>query len=1530
MLFVWYCFQEDVGQLLQRIQVLMEQFNLDEVIGEGKRQPVLEQYFCVWLLLVLNELRMQVGAAIGDLAHWLMTLMPVDMYESGLRPCPNNLASFLLSTTRCSKDLTEDVLEGAIPAWVFVANETFHATPTGKVGITHDNDNEEEDLCWEDYLHHVNLDALVGGKATPVSAIDFTQGLVYAVWRTSQLLGEGEQQVVDWLRQLSPLPLSKEQLENLVIMIGQLHIHLEEHPEDIHELECAIIPQLQNEHCASQSSSDGEKVANSPLRVEAYNSCVSEEDGSNVQAYNSCKSKKDANTHIYISPKSKKGKSNVWSTKKMSAMKNKKGSPTLQTPRHKKTKRLKSLVSNMNVKDHKSNYSKKTTVSSPSQIIASEGDTQSDNHPDDSDATLVHSNTNITLAKPESMLDGAINQIPLDSTAICEPNPTVLSHSRSKYITEQCAVVTAPTISSVKSKETKVTSQLSKKTVVTNGSSTGTATNNQLCTETVAMIESCEDTVAIPNLDEDIVTTTKTSKETETTTKTLEESITNDDPDKEIADISGTSEVTTATIESNEAYLNNKTSEKTVTIIGTSEQTTATTEFSEVTVNTVESSKETVTTTEPTGKTSEETAATTGSAKDTVTTAELNEETVVFRDTLEGTKGISRTSEETVATTKPAEDTLAIIDTSEKNASPIEPTEKTVATTELSNKSAIFSGASEETVVTSGISEETAGTSGSLKEMAVTDGTSEESAVTSGSSKVMAVTSGISEEMTVTNVTSEESAVTSGTPEETAVTKRTSEEIAVTNRTSEETAVSSGISVETAVFCESFEEVSTTEESLENTSMDTTVLVTKKSATVTPLEETGTNNGTSGKIAATSESCKETRTTRETPEEIIAANEPTKNTVISVGSSEEIAGTVEAFKVSVASPEQPKGTLTTLGLGQDIEVTSQCPGDVMVTTHDTTVIQKSSVVIATNYHSPKNVGTNVHSKETVSTTPTLSIADGNITTATICTQATRCEMNDVITSTQHSASSPLTNTIVTADTGSMANTTQLTIAPQEAVVIKNTASRTVKAEISKPQITQCANALKTLRSSTTLVSPPSKSISDSTGQHSVITVSQNSMNSKKISRQALGHGSHAVLKRTNEDGQNITNLQESALRKSPETQTEFEQKNEHHFDNLKQKGSSSSSKRSFTGISNNPTKVCIVTVPKKGNTLHQMEDSVGHAKKKDCLKVVHKYKTDTPFKNNVVLPPKNSKDMELIQSKKELSQEVPLIVSSTKHRSERFCISSKVKTHESHKGENSLRSKKESKRLYQNTCKERLRTERVDNKNSHGCSPIHFESHQEGREDNNNTEIPSLPSSSASSKSVVRVVSADHIRDKLEHTNECEKYDLKDTNACTIQKTNEKIPTMNDTKQKESYVERIPGNDNKVPDASVKKVKNTSVENYCDKDKVDEIPENYIHKQIKTNKKCHQPVTPKSHEEVMLKKKKFHEKTPGKSLPLEENKQSIKGKFTSSITTPEKSMNKSASGVTPSKQKVACRTPKGLPEKKQKLTFEELMNYDAA
>ncbi|KAK3854884.1 hypothetical protein Pcinc_038682 [Petrolisthes cinctipes] len=401
---------EEAEQLLkQHILPLLQQFSIDQMVTtivQGtctSRQPVMEQQFNLWLLLVLNELRVQIGADLTQLINWIEYLMPSDKYDRGLRPCSKELAGFLrrVSSSPFSHELSDPIPEivftlkslpsvfkdkddvdsqvvsktrgkdilkvtrlpgttpgvplnkgedtttpnistcevnnidgpisgvmgrGDIPLSAlddrsasslmesvnskknrrslsltqsqistdggpkndfaldlidknFVSEKPFNSvsktngslapkhcvenasrSPISTMDLidpleeslqTHQEDTDDDDLPWEKYLNYINLDDLINGKANPIPAHCMTQGLMYAIWQVSRLLAEGDQLVVDWVKQLSPVALNDSQVQSIVNAIGSLQSHFESHPNDVSSLEYEVIPLL---GCSNLSS----------------------------------------------------------------------------------------------------------------------------------------------------------------------------------------------------------------------------------------------------------------------------------------------------------------------------------------------------------------------------------------------------------------------------------------------------------------------------------------------------------------------------------------------------------------------------------------------------------------------------------------------------------------------------------------------------------------------------------------------------------------------------------------------------------------------------------------------------------------------------------------------------------------------------------------------------------------------------------------------------------------------------------------------------------------------------------------------------------------------------------------------------------------------------------------------------------------------------------------------------------------------------------------------------------------------------
>lgn len=118
------------------------------------------------------------------------------------------------------------------------------------------------------------------------------------------------------------------------------------------------------------------------------------------------------------------------------------------------------------------------------------------------------------------------------------------------------------------------------------------------------------------------------------------------------------------------------------------------------------------------------------------------------------------------------------------------------------------------------------------------------------------------------------------------------------------------------------------------------------------------------------------------------------------------------------------------------------------------------------------------------------------------------------------------------------------------------------------------------------------------------------------------------------------------------------------------------------------------------------------------------------------------------------------------------------------------------------------------------------------------------------------------------------------------------------------------------------KRKSVSVEKHCEKSKVEGVPRKSEEKSFNTKSPHKIPVlgTKKNIDLEALGRKPYRDHKTVKSMLPEEKEQARKGRFSS----PSTKADKSSPGRTPGKP----RTPHGPPEKKQKLSFEELMNYD--
>lgn len=278
--------QDEITKLLKKILLAMESFSIDDLISKPERQPLEMQEFSIWMLLVLNDFRVQIGAAIGDLATWLTQLMPKQMYDRGLRPCQSKLAHFLLTLSKFSSNMDNDEMNSMIPEEIFIVSDTPKAAIHEKMSIVKSTSSKSnskkkvDDECdkiyevynksekltdsswkqeqpsaaedgsvkaeihWEDFLRQTSLDELMEGTAKPLSLAQFSNGVIYSLWRTSLMIGGGSETFRGWLMQIAPILLDHQQTEKIILGVKSLHDHLEKQPEDVCKLGIQVIPFL--------------------------------------------------------------------------------------------------------------------------------------------------------------------------------------------------------------------------------------------------------------------------------------------------------------------------------------------------------------------------------------------------------------------------------------------------------------------------------------------------------------------------------------------------------------------------------------------------------------------------------------------------------------------------------------------------------------------------------------------------------------------------------------------------------------------------------------------------------------------------------------------------------------------------------------------------------------------------------------------------------------------------------------------------------------------------------------------------------------------------------------------------------------------------------------------------------------------------------------------------------------------------------------------------------------------------------------
>lgn len=278
--------QDEMTRLLKRILRVMESFSIDDLVSKPQRQPLEMQEFSIWMLLVLNDFRVQIGAAIGDLAKWLTQLMPNELYDKGLRPCQSKLAHYLLTLSKYSSNMDNNEMSNTVPDEIFIVINLPELIAQEKIGSaqsvssksnikkkidsefdkvneggskseniidsisrqeqpsTTDDGSGKAEIHWEDFLRQTSLDELMEGTAKPLSLAQFSNGVIYSLWRTSLMIGGGSETFRGWLMQIAPILLDHEQTEKIISGVKALHDHLEKQPEDVCKLGIQVIPFL--------------------------------------------------------------------------------------------------------------------------------------------------------------------------------------------------------------------------------------------------------------------------------------------------------------------------------------------------------------------------------------------------------------------------------------------------------------------------------------------------------------------------------------------------------------------------------------------------------------------------------------------------------------------------------------------------------------------------------------------------------------------------------------------------------------------------------------------------------------------------------------------------------------------------------------------------------------------------------------------------------------------------------------------------------------------------------------------------------------------------------------------------------------------------------------------------------------------------------------------------------------------------------------------------------------------------------------
>ncbi|CAL4121849.1 unnamed protein product, partial [Meganyctiphanes norvegica] len=252
----------------EQVLEVTDSLSLDDVVCGRGDQPLEHHQFTIALLLLLNEVRVQIGATLESLNQWLGSLMPLSFKKEGLEPCETSIADLLRSLTKDGKTPNLQGLKQVIPKSAFIAKtmvnlktdaekkkkdipEVKNESTAKQEDSTKEGSNEQESNdfdknlldSFEYFLKYVNLDKLMNNTAAPVAISDFKQHLLYSLWKYKLMIRAKDLTLMSWIQQICPVSLNQPSLEKLAQAAKSLYEHMQENPQDQGKLNLPLLVQ---------------------------------------------------------------------------------------------------------------------------------------------------------------------------------------------------------------------------------------------------------------------------------------------------------------------------------------------------------------------------------------------------------------------------------------------------------------------------------------------------------------------------------------------------------------------------------------------------------------------------------------------------------------------------------------------------------------------------------------------------------------------------------------------------------------------------------------------------------------------------------------------------------------------------------------------------------------------------------------------------------------------------------------------------------------------------------------------------------------------------------------------------------------------------------------------------------------------------------------------------------------------------------------------------------------------------------------